>query len=170
MNVLVYLACLVSFSEFNFVATFALVFFFVLCGCIIFSFGLEFIGLLFIAIYAGALAVLLVFVVLLQGSNVRKTVPVSGFQWCFLFFFVLITNLFLIKCEEDLLAGGGVAVHVEDLRVSFFLEQDLEVFGFLLFEKYGYLVIIIGVFLLMVLFGFIVLTNFSLFAAGYGRG
>lgn len=100
-NLIVCLSLLACFSEYNIYSVLSLLFFFTLISILLFYFNLEFLGLMILIIYAGAIAVFFVFFMFLTGLSSRIRVDLTFIQSICLAFLILSTNLSLFKGWTD---------------------------------------------------------------------
>jgi NADH:ubiquinone oxidoreductase subunit 6 (subunit J) len=90
------LSCILTITAFNAVgALMALIFAFINATCIFFLMELEFIGLLFLIVYVGAISVLFLFAVMLFNLKDVVRVKTTTFVLTNLFIFIGIAVLFL---------------------------------------------------------------------------
>lgn len=131
-------------------------------------FNIEFLGLLFILVYVGAIAILFLFVIMmlnlkLRSNNILSFTVVGKIllilTFIYLFFFFII--LFL----DDLFAQTEYYYYYYDINSFYHLESfsNLEIIGQTLFNYFSPCFLIAGLVLLVALIGSIVLTfNFNL--------
>lgn len=157
-------------------------------AAILFMFNAEFLGLIFIIIYVGAIAVLFLFVIMML--NIKNTKPKSNSVWSFLYFslFFIVFEIFwsiiapyvikeyLPQNLEDIDQYYFVPVdmdlkflsdHVnvffsegEDLSSFLFIDNlsNIDIMGQALFNYYLVCFLLTGLILLVALVGSIVLT------------
>lgn len=138
-----------------------LVIVFILAGYILLEMGAEFIAILLILVYVGAIAVLFLFVIMLL--NIRKVelnnyylnyLPLFIFV-CFFFFLELIFFLFL---KNNFLIFSKSFFSVDFFWIkNLYYTSNVEVMGFLLFDVYYYYFFFLSFILLIALFGVIIL-------------
>nr|ANS57858.1 NADH dehydrogenase subunit 6 [Pleurocladia lacustris] len=157
-----------------------LVLLFFLGSIIAFLLGLEFIALLFLLVYAGAIAVLVLFVVMMLDVKAIET-PRSSKKKRIVFFLVFVSlifisfneefqnliKLFLTNCVGSLVlfSNYDYKESIESFYVSnklWFIEFDsfsaLNDLSYLLYSTYAILLIIAGIILLIAMVGAISLT------------
>jgi NADH-quinone oxidoreductase subunit J len=123
---------------------------------ICFCFGADFLGLVFVIIYVGAIAVLFLFVVMMLDIKLTK-INFKTIIYFILFFFLLFIHLYILNSlvfiNFDFL--NFTFINFDSLGIEFYLAQTLYNY-FLL----GFL--ISGIILLVAMLGSILLTlNFS---------
>jgi len=131
-------------------------------------FNVEFLGLLFVLVYVGAIAILFLFVIMMLNLKLRsnnilsfnavgKTLFIVAFIYGFCFFIIL----FL----DDLFAQNEHFYYYHDINSFFQVESfnNIEVVGQTLFNYFSGCFLVAGLVLLVALIGSIVLTfNFNL--------
>nr|YP_010338825.1 NADH dehydrogenase subunit 6 [Glaucosphaera vacuolata]UNJ18775.1 NADH dehydrogenase subunit 6 [Glaucosphaera vacuolata] len=141
---------------------------------LLFLIGAEFIAIMFIVIYVGAIAVLFLFIVMMLNIKVNileefYIKPVSVFiVLLFLFQFLLIANLDLISYFDffsflqNYFDAGFVLSNLKMDWFNWVLQQNevTNIFsiGFVLYTFYGYLLVLSGLVLLVSMLGTIFLT------------
>lgn len=139
---------------------------FLLSSFLLFLLECEFLAILFITIYVGAIAVLFLFSIMMLESklsnlsrNVMKYVPV-GFLFCG------ITLLFVLQkisfFGEDSLNPSLNHMYLNNYQNWYDLvdsTSDIEVFGQVLYTYFVLQVLVAGLILLVVLVGVVYLTN-----------
>jgi NADH-quinone oxidoreductase subunit J len=124
----------------------------------IFLFGVDFLGLLFIIIYVGAIAVLFLFVVMMLDLKQRSTLSHSNFLfWCFFFFGVAIFFLIYSSNLLSIFKGNTSLVVLNMFTVDSF--NNTEVLGQCLFNYYLFCFLIAGFILLLALISAVALTQ-----------
>lgn len=123
---------------------------------ILILFNVEFISLLLIIVYVGAIAVLFLFVVMMLQV---KSEPFTLF-----FFIVLLFSIFLFIIFENNLFleknyfSFNIIQGLNDYFINFDSIKDIETLGQVLYNYYPSLFIIAGLLLLVALIGSIILT------------
>jgi NADH-quinone oxidoreductase subunit J len=140
-----------------------------LVGCFIFSSYLlfllecEFLALLFIVIYVGAIAVLFLFAIMMLESksinlnkNITKYVPVGIF---FFIFLLLLLKEYVYYFDNNLLANSFYVNPYQNWCDLIDSITDVEVYGQVLYSYFVLHLLIAGFILLLVLVGVVYLTN-----------
>jgi len=158
----------------------SLILMFCISGVILFIFNSEFLGLTFIIIYVGAIAVLFLFIIMML--NIKKTftssdnkllslfVLIVGVSSCFIFFksdfFTSYFTIFdesisnVVLYRENSIDGKYLASEFNQL--SYDSLNNITVLGQSLFNYYSLCFLLAGLVLLVALVGSVVLTvNFS---------
>ena len=153
----------VVFLQNTFFALLFLIFSFVLTSIILFFLECEFLALMLIIIYVGAVAVLLLFVLMMLDTKLKSLskdivkyfpfgVFISG-----VFFFQFIK---LISSSFSSNAYTGVSVNIySNWYQSLDSITDLEVYGQLLYTQFVFQVLIVGLILFLALVGVVFLTK-----------
>lgn len=141
-----------------------------LVGCFIFSSFLlfmlecEFLALLFIVIYVGAIAVLFLFVIMMLDTksinlskNVIKYIP-AGFIF-FVFFLIPVLNLVSDHFNTNFLTNSFYFNKYRNWYDMVDSVSDVEVYGQVLYSYFVLHFLIVGFTLLLVLVGVVYLTN-----------
>lgn len=141
-----------------------------LVGCFIFSSFLlfllecEFLALLFIVIYVGAIAVLFLFAIMMLESksvnldkNITKYVPVGLFFLIFLF--IPLSNEVLYNFNENIFTNSFYFNSYQNWYDLIDSVTDVEVLGQVLYSYFVLHFLIAGFILLLVLVGVVYLTN-----------
>lgn len=141
-----------------------------LVGCFIFSSFLlfmlecEFLALLFIVIYVGAIAVLFLFVIMMLDTksinlskNVIKYIP-AGFIF-FVFFLIPVLNLVSDHFNTNFLTNSFYFNKYRNWYDMVDSVSDVEVYGQVLYSYFVLHFLIVGFILLLVLVGVVYLTN-----------
>ena len=154
--ILLFSALFVWLSENPVHSVLFLVISFLSSASICFCFGADFLGLVFVIIYVGAIAVLFLFVVMMLDIKLTK-INFKTIIYFILFFFLLFINLYILNSlvfiNFDFL--NFTFINFDSLGIEFYLAQTLYNY-FLL----GFL--ISGIILLVAMLGSILLTlNFS---------
>ena len=138
-----------------------LIFLFVFCFLLLINWHVEFIGLILLIIYVGAIMVFFLFILMLlnlKGLSLKKSflndkflLLFLNFLLFFLFYFIIFSSLY----DYNKLKILNVYI---DLFRSLNLDSQLELFGFIIFVYYFIFLIILGFILLGSMIGPIVLT------------
>lgn len=136
---------------------------------LLFLLGAEFIALLFIVVYVGAIAVLFLFVVMML--NIRVKPKTNAYNLLASFGFVVIIlialqTLLLINYDFLPLNLQQIVLNSEwqyltNYQVwfdNYYLLTNMETIGFVLYTEYSYLFILSSLILLVAMIGVIVLT------------
>jgi NADH-quinone oxidoreductase subunit J len=131
-------------------------------AAILFLFNSEFLGLIFIIIYVGAIAVLFLFVIMMLNiknkNNFEENNVWVKYLLSFSFFYLIVTSLFFFIrrtfCRDDLLLdtqSSDVFILIDNLN-------NIDVLGQVLFNYFLICFLLAGLILLIALVGSIVLT------------
>jgi NADH-quinone oxidoreductase subunit J len=131
-------------------------------SAILFLFNAEFLGLIFIIIYVGAIAVLFLFVVMMLNVKIYSSSNFFYYPFLLLGGFILAVQIFLFLEK----AFSGSSFLLSDSTAHFTLLLDslngIDLFGQSLFNYFLVCVLIAGLILLVAMIGAITLTmNFS---------
>lgn len=172
MEFLHFLLCLFLFACSFFVAfstnpidsVISLILTFCFAAVVLFLFNVEFLGLIFIIIYVGAIAVLFLFVIMMLNikSQEQSFFKVSVFD----FRFTLYLILFSLVCIYTYTNLSNVFSHSIDVYSNVYLYtntlfdtlNNIDVIGQALYNYYLACVLLCGLILLVALIGSIVLT------------
>jgi NADH-quinone oxidoreductase subunit J len=137
----------------------------ILCFCIssiiLFSFNAEFLGLIFIMVYVGAVAVLFLFVIMMIDT---KKIPIKKLSTqfylivtsvlviCYFFLNTLLNNTFFNIDDKEL----NTHIYIRELKLI--SQTTTERIGQALFNEYSIAVLIAGFVLLVALIGAVCLT------------
>jgi NADH-quinone oxidoreductase subunit J len=141
-----------------------------LVGCFLFSAILlfllecEFLALLFIVIYVGAIAILFLFAVMMLESksidlskNLMKYLP-AGFLF-FIFLFIPLLNEIRSQFNDNILENSFYLNNYQNWYDLIDSITDVEVYGQVLYSYFVLHFLIAGLILLLVLIGIVYLTN-----------
>jgi NADH-quinone oxidoreductase subunit J len=161
---LIFTALIVVLSRNPIYSILALVLVFCNSSALLLLLGSEFLAFVFIVVYAGAVAVLFLFVIMminfktleLNSSSIFTYFPLSAyiigvlaFEFTFLF----------SESKSTIIDGSITMVPSYNLWISsLFHVQNIEALGFLLYTHYFFIFIISGLILLVAMLGSIVLT------------
>jgi len=124
--------------------------------------NVEFLGLIFIIIYVGAIAVLFLFVVMMLNVKIYSSKTFIQNPILFLVGFIALSQIFLLL--ERTFLDSNTLIDSENLSVSIFLDSlsSIDILGQGLYNNYIICFLIAGLVLLVAMIGAIVLTlNFS---------
>lgn len=131
---------------------------FLLVGLLFFILGAEFLGVLLLVIYAGAIILLFLFVVFLLNlrtvelyNDFRSYLPVGAM------IAVLLWATLCLVAQEIFLAEAGEELE-SPWQALFFGEHNLSLFGHVLYEHWGFFSILVAVLLLTVMCAVIFIT------------
>lgn len=137
---------------------------FIFSAFLLFLLECEFLGLLFIVVYVGAIAILFLFAVMMLESklsnlsrNTLRYLPV-GFIFCFIFLALLWSEISIHLTGNYNFSFSYLNVYQNwyDLVDSV---SDIEVYGQVLYSDYILQFLVSGLILLLVLIGVVYLTN-----------
>lgn len=124
--------------------------------------NVEFLGLIFIIVYVGAIAVLFLFVVMMLNVKIYSSKSFSQKPFIFLAGFISISQIFLLL--EKTFSNSNTLIANDTVSVVSFLDSlsSIDVLGQALYNNYIICFLIAGLVLLVAMIGAIVLTlNFS---------
>lgn len=132
-----------------------------ICGAgILLIFGAEFIALIFIIVYVGAIAVLFLFIVMMLDIKINKknTTILQYIPFGLLFGFIFLTEIY-ISLEN--LFGQKQGVYSNIPKWSNFIDRitNTELLGQLLYQEFFICFVLCGILLLIAMLGAIVLTQ-----------
>ena len=116
----------------------------------------EFLAMLFLIVYVGAIAILFLFVVMMLNikqldETISRYIPVGAF----IGFFLLVESVLLTSSEFGSLTQVGSFQDWEETLVAL---SNIQVLGHLLYTRYSVLFLLSGMILLLAMVGAIVLT------------
>jgi NADH:ubiquinone oxidoreductase subunit 6 (subunit J) len=138
---------------------------FILIGLTFFSLNLEFLGLIFIMVYVGAIMVLFIFVILAINFKINNSVIlyqqhlVTRYSWYY--FFHNVSSPWLILGLTSTLIDSiflGQEHYQSYLYMLYYTLDDLSVFGFYLYTQFFIYFIFLGLILLISLLSVIVIA------------
>jgi NADH-quinone oxidoreductase subunit J len=127
---------------------------------ILFLFGLDFLALIFIMIYVGAIAILFLFIIMMlniknESTTGRDFIP-------FIFFSILSFTLQLLFILEKIFYDGNIETEYFNFQIIADNLNNIEILGQVLFNCFLICFLLAGFILLVAMIGAIVLTlNFS---------
>lgn len=156
-------ACMVVISQHPVFSLLFLVSCFIFSAFLLFILECEFLALLFIIIYVGAIAVLFLFAVMMLESKLQnlkqnsiKYIPIS-----LIFIYVFFLSLEMFDCFIDLSSGiFNLNKYHDWYRIMDFV-TDVEVYGQVLYSYFVLQLLIAGLILLLALIGVVYLTSSS---------
>jgi NADH-quinone oxidoreductase subunit J len=123
---------------------------FFLSSLLILLFGLDYISLIFISIYVGALSVLFLFVIMMINS--RVFVKMNNFLYYFSFF--ILSFIFLSITYLNILFDFNFLYNIFDYYINIIIKGNpLVVIGSLLFTKYFIAVMLSAIILFIAMLG-----------------
>lgn len=129
---------------------------------ILFFFNVEFLSLIFIIIYVGAIAVLFLFVVMMLNIKItEQSILAYSTTNKILFLFMLFYCLFLLLSYSfDSIFSCDIALSINKNEIILFLDdiQNINIIGQVLFNYFNSCLLIAGMMLLISLMGTILLT------------
>lgn len=129
---------------------------------ILFFFNVEFLSLIFIIIYVGAIAVLFLFVVMMLNIKItEQNILAYSITNKILFIFMLFYCLFLILSYAfDNTFSRDIALSINKDEIILFLDEihNINIIGQVLFNYFNSCLLIAGMMLLISLMGAILLT------------
>lgn len=162
-GVLVFSAAMVVVASHSVFSLLFLVLSFISSAFLLFMLECEFLALIFIVVYVGAIAVLFLFAVMMLDAklqnltrNLFRYLPV-GFLFSLGFLVPVLYQIpFITSDEINLLSEGSTYVNWYDLIDS---TSDVEVYGQVLYSYFVLQFLVVGLILLVVLIGVVYLTN-----------
>lgn len=119
---------------------------------ICFCFGADFLGLIFIIIYVGAIAVLFVFVIMMLNIK-RLNKSFKSFYFLYIFFFLFFLQVYLgfSKCFSNFSFYQFDFFFFDSLSIEFYIGQTL-------YNYFVFCFLLAGIILLIAILGAIILT------------
>jgi NADH-quinone oxidoreductase subunit J len=132
-------------------------------GAILFMFNAEFLGLVFIIVYVGAIAVLFLFVVMMLNVKIHESIFSKLFNKNFsnsiiAFLLIYIVSIVLFIYLSSIFSSHDIAVNLNNGALLFDSLNNIDVLGQVLYNYYLICFLIAGLILLVALIGSIVLT------------
>ena len=166
-TVLVLSSCLVVIVQHPIFSLLFLVVCFVFAGFLLFFFECEFLGLLFIVIYVGAIIILFLFSIMLLETKMANLIKNS--VWYapigFLFILLLLAPLLfeIAKCFNDknnYYISKNFYINIyQNWYELIDVSADIQVYGQILYSYYVFQFLITGLILLLVLISVVSVTN-----------
>lgn len=161
-GVLVFSAIMVIVASHSVFSLLFLVLSFLASAFLLFMLECEFLALIFIVVYVGAIAVLFLFAVMMLDAklqnlsrNVFRYLPV-GFLFAFGFLIPVLYQMSLNAPENLSLSSTSSYINWYDLIDS---TSDVDVYGQVLYSYFVLQFLVVGLILLVVLIGVVYLTN-----------
>lgn len=141
-----------------------LVIFFILVSCILLLLNLDFLALMMLIVYVGAIAILFLFVIMMLNIklieisflNLKKQIP-FGILLIIIFFFQIIfvsLNIFEFNKNLTILEQGSYFIFFNNYEFN----TNTKVLGMLIYNNYWFFFILIGFALLLAMLGAVALT------------
>jgi len=171
-TVLCFLLCFsaffVSFSKSPISSVFYLIIAFLNSSLLLFIFNTEFLGLMFIIIYVGAVAVLFLFVIMMLNIKLQE-ISFNKINYIYVLLFCLVFSIFVLLYFFNFLNNPNSILNYlsfpfVQLSLKYnYLDYDslnnIDVFGQVLYNYYLPCFLIVGIILLTGLLGAIILTS-----------
>lgn len=161
----------VSFSKNSIISVFSLILSFLSSSLLLFILNTDFLALMFIIIYVGAIAVLFLFIIMMLNIKIigisyedKKKLNLSIFfiLLFFIFLFFLLDNFFSLNNYYILFKNNIFSLDIlSSLNFNFLNYEsfnNIDVFGQILYNYFLISFLIVGIILLVGLIGAIVLT------------
>ena len=145
-------------------AVFFLIFSFCVASAVLLYLGFEFLAMVFLIVYVGAIAVLFLFVVMMLNIRfipwVKKDLRFAPLGFLVLAFFLLLFLFVILHLESDTYYTLSAEESYSSASTFWMLSaaENTEMLGTLLFTSYGYPFLIAGYALFIAMVGAIVLT------------
>lgn len=132
-------------------------------GAILLMFNAEFLGLIFIIVYVGAIAVLFLFVVMMLNVKIHENIFVKLFKnnlrnSIIGFFFIYLVSILLFVFLNSIFNAQSSLVDVHNGAILFDTLNNIDVLGQVLYNYYLVCFLFAGLILLVALIGAVVLT------------
>lgn len=139
---------------------FYLILVFLNSSCLILLLGLEFLALLFLIVYLGAIVVLFIFVIMMVNV---KILEINIKIWSQLYTVIFILSVFLMIFSTTFLYFEFYVTHenlylLADWSTVFFVHLNVRVLGFFLFTYFSYSFILLALILLLAMVGAITMV------------
>jgi NADH-quinone oxidoreductase subunit J len=133
---------------------------FCLAALILFMFEVEFLGLLFIMVYVGAVAILFLFVVMMINTKkiIRKDLSYLNYVTIIFFITILFIKLSFTFNQVFFNQNDDNVIFQYFKPITFEYLSNMEVLGQALYNNYNFIILIAGLILLIALIGCIRLT------------
>ena len=161
-GVLVCSAIMVIVASHSIFSLLFLVLSFIVSAFLLFMLECEFLALIFVVVYVGAIAVLFLFAVMMLDAkklqlerNIFRNLPV-GFLFALGFLIPILYYIFSETVDTNIFAIQSSYVNWYDLIDSCF---DVEAYGQVLYSYFVLQFLVVGLILLVVLIGVVYLTN-----------
>jgi len=132
---------------------------FCISGAILFTFNIEFLGLIYIIVYVGAVAILFLFIIMMLDVKIRHSLLERIFLGKYNIFLAVILLLYPLIALINLILDNTFFIS-SGLDNFFSIDsfKTIDTFGQILFNYYTINFLIAGIVLLIALLGCIVLT------------
>lgn len=132
-------------------------------GAILVMFNAEFLGLIFIIVYVGAIAVLFLFVVMMLNVKIHENIFAKLFSKNFrnsilALFFIYLVSVILFVYLNSIFHSQNVNTELNNSALLFDTLNNIDVLGQVLYNYYLICFLVAGLILLVALIGAIVLT------------
>lgn len=132
-------------------------------GAILVMFNAEFLGLIFIIVYVGAIAVLFLFVVMMLNVKIHENIFAKLFSKnirnsILAFFFIYLVSVILFVYLNSIFHSQNVNTEFNNSALLFDALNNIDVLGQVLYNYYLICFLVAGLILLVALIGAIVLT------------
>jgi len=156
---LIFLTCstILIFSKNPAHSVFFLVVVFFCSSVLLIMFGFDFIGLLFLIIYVGAISVLFLFVVMMLDLQVVNLTQKEFYKIGFTLFIILPVVFYLLHHFNSSFLFTKI-FFLDSLFINFDSFSNIKAFSQCLFNYFGICIVIAGIILLVALVGSVVLT------------
>jgi len=148
-------------------AVFFLIFAFFTASAVLLYLGFEFLAMVFLIVYVGAIAVLFLFVVMMLNVRyipwLKKDLRFAPLGFLILAFFLLLFLFAILHIESDIywslnIPSSFLSTNLESAHSQISSSENTEMLGTLLFTHYGYPFLVAGYALFIAMVGAIVLT------------
>jgi len=132
-------------------------------GAILVMFNAEFLGLIFIIVYVGAIAVLFLFVVMMLNVKIHENIFAKLFSnnirnSILAFFFIYLVSVILFVYLNSIFHSQNVNTEFNNSALLFDALNNIDILGQVLYNYYLICFLVAGLILLVALIGAIVLT------------
>lgn len=132
-------------------------------GAILVMFNAEFLGLIFIIVYVGAIAVLFLFVVMMLNVKIHENIFVKLFSKnirnsILALFFIYLVSVILFIYLNSIFHSQNVNTEFNNSALLFDALHNIDILGQVLYNYYLICFLVAGLILLVALIGAIVLT------------
>lgn len=132
-------------------------------GAILVMFNAEFLGLIFIIVYVGAIAVLFLFVVMMLNVKIHENIFSKLFSKnirnsILAFFFIYLVSVILFVYLNSIFHSQNVNTEFNNSALLFDALNNIDILGQVLYNYYLICFLVAGLILLVALIGAIVLT------------
>ncbi len=133
-------------------------------GAILIMFNAEFLGLIFIIVYVGAIAVLFLFVIMMLNVKIHENIFTKLFSKNFsnsiitAFFFYLVSIVLFVYLKSIFYSNSSLVDNVVNAEILIDNLNNIDVLGQVLYNYYLICFLLAGLVLLIALVGAIILT------------